>query len=180
MGRGSNRLTTAWIPWHDIEPQDGGLAVLEGSSSLDGFATLRRTYAEHDVSNTDIESAAGGAYGSDPLELSALDPSSRWVTTTYKAGDVLLFAMTTMHGPLAATRIGPPRIRLSTDTRWQPAQDILDDRHTAGLGADDTLWRKYGKHGLDWARDSKALNPHTGLWRTMEQAKRDWGLLPKL
>ena len=178
MGRGSSRLTTAWIPWHAIEPQDGGLAVLQGSSFLDGFDTLRRTYVEHDVSNTDID--AGGAYGSDPLELSALDPSSQWVTTTYKAGDVLLFGMATMHGPLSATRPGPPRIRLSTDTRWQPARDAVDDRHTTGLGPDDALWRKHGKYGLDWARDSKALNPHKGRWRTMEEAKREWGLLPKL
>ena len=130
------------------------------------------------MSNTDI--GAGGAYGSDPLELSALDPSSRWVTTTYKAGDVLLFGMATMHGPLFATRPGPPRIRLSTDTRWQPARDVVDDRHTTGLGPDDSLWRKHSKYGLDWARDSKALNLHKGRWRTMEEAKQDWGLLPKL
>ena len=50
MGRGTPRLTTVWIPWHDIEPEDGGLAVLAGSSALPGFSTLRDTYAEHDVS----------------------------------------------------------------------------------------------------------------------------------
>ena len=51
-----------------------------------------------------------------------------------------------------------------------------------GLGPDDELWKRHGKYGLDWARDSKALNPHKGPWRTMEQAKREWGLpeAPKL
>lgn len=154
--------------------------MLRGSSSLDGFELIRRTYAEHDVSNTDIESAAGGAYGSDPLELLARDSLSQWLTTTYRPGDVLLFTMTTMHGPLTASRSHPPRIRLSTDTRWQPARDPVDDRHTVGLGPDDALWVKHGVHGLDWARDSKALNPHTGPCRTMVKAKQDWGLLPKL
>jgi hypothetical protein len=202
MGRGSRRLTTAWIPWHDIAPEDGGLAVLSGSSSLPGFATLRSTYGEYDVSDTDIEAAAGGSFGSDPAELSAFDEQAQWVTTTYRAGDVLLFGkcwsralsllvadarpgclaarlfagMKTLHGPLTSTRAGPPRIRLSTDTRWQPACDAVDDRHTVGLGPDDRLWVEHSVHGLDWARDSKALNKHSGPWRTMEQAKRSWGL----
>ena len=176
MGRGTPRLTTVWIPWHDIEPEDGGLAVLAGSSALPGFSTLRNTYAEHDVSDTDIEAAAGGSYGSDPAELLQLDPAARWLSTVYRAGDVLLFGMKTLHGPLTSLRHAPRRTRLSTDTRWQPASEPIDDRHTVGLGPDDELWKRHGKYGLDWARDSKALNPHKGPWRTMEQAKRDWGL----
>lgn len=52
---------------------------------------------------------------------------------------VLLFGMKCMHGPLTSVRQGPPRVRLSTDTRWQPASDPVDDRHTTGLGPDDDL-----------------------------------------
>lgn len=93
MGRGADQLTTAWIPFHSIEPADGGLAVLSGSSSLPGFETLRRTYAEHDVSATDIEPSAGGAYGSDPLEILQQDPDARWVTTTYNGPPLLLLLL---------------------------------------------------------------------------------------
>lgn len=80
-------------------------------------------------------------------------------------------------GPLASQRVSPSTIRLSADTRWQPASQPIDDRHTVGLGADDRLWITHGKYGLDWARDSKALNHYQGRRRSMEQAKRDWGLL---
>ena len=58
---------------------------VSGSSSLDGFARLRETYAQVDVSATDIEAAAGGSFGSDPEELLGLDPQSQWVTTHYRA-----------------------------------------------------------------------------------------------
>ena len=178
MGRGSDRLTTCWIPWHDIEPADGGLCVLSGSSSLSGFETLRSTYGEHDVSDSDIEAAAGGSFGHDPAELLQLDSGARWLTTSFREGDVLLFGMKTVHGPLSSERVKPPRVRLSTDTRWQPASEPVDDRHTVGLGPDDSLWVKHGKFGLDWARDSKALNKHKGPWRSMAEAKRAWGLPP--
>ena len=44
MGLGSRQLITTWIPLHDVGWDTGGLAVLEGSSSLEGFARMRDTY----------------------------------------------------------------------------------------------------------------------------------------
>jgi len=124
--------------------------------------------------------SAGGAYGTDPSELLALDARSVWKTATYHSGDVLLFGMKAVHGPLTPLSRNPRKIRLSTDTRWQPRSDEVDDRHTTSLGPDDGLWRARSKYGLDWARDSKALNQHRGPWMTMEDKKREWKLSPKL
>ena len=47
MGRGSGRLHTVWLPWHDVPVARGGLAVLSGSSSLPGFQRVRETYGQH-------------------------------------------------------------------------------------------------------------------------------------
>ena len=44
MGLGSRQLVTTWIPLHDVSWDTGGLAVLEGSSSLEGFRRMRDTY----------------------------------------------------------------------------------------------------------------------------------------
>lgn len=49
MGRGSKRLTTAWVPFCDVPIELGGLVTLQGSSSLPGFQRLRETYGEIDV-----------------------------------------------------------------------------------------------------------------------------------
>jgi ectoine hydroxylase-related dioxygenase (phytanoyl-CoA dioxygenase family) len=91
-------MTTAWVPWDDVPVEAGGLAVLAGSSSLPGFDRLRRTYAEADVSATDIEASWGGSYTADPVELSAFDPAARWLTADYHAGDVLLFTVRALRG----------------------------------------------------------------------------------
>jgi hypothetical protein len=49
MGRGSERVHTAWIPLGDIPIEQGTLAVCAGSHSDPGFARLRETYGCHDV-----------------------------------------------------------------------------------------------------------------------------------
>ena len=49
MGLGSRQLITTWIPLHDVSWDTGGLAVLEGSSSLEGFRRMRDTYGEWDT-----------------------------------------------------------------------------------------------------------------------------------
>jgi len=62
----------------------------------------------------------------DPLLPSQIDPSGgRWKTTSYQAGDVILFGMYTMH---ASTTNTTDRFRLSRDVRFQPARDPVDNR----------------------------------------------------
>ena len=75
MGRGSRRLTTAWIPWHDIPLRTGGVAVVDRSHSLPGYRRVRQTYGEQEVH---------GMLSSDPLECIGFDPAARWLTADYK------------------------------------------------------------------------------------------------
>eukprot|EP01048_Picozoa_sp_COSAG05_P023239 COSAG05_NODE_4948_length_1317_cov_0.930213_2_plen_216_part_00 len=42
MGRGSLQLHTVWIPWMDVPPSLGGLAVVSGSNRLPGFQRYAR------------------------------------------------------------------------------------------------------------------------------------------
>ena len=82
MGAGSRELHTAWLPWHDVPVERGGLVMLEGSSSLPGFAQMRDTYGEQQH---------GQWFGLDPAELLAFDERARWVTADFRAGDVVIF-----------------------------------------------------------------------------------------
>ena len=87
MGGRSHVSSSGWA----AAQSDRRRAGPGSSSSGSGFERFRQTYAEHDVSATDIEPAAGGSYGSDPAELLAFDDRACWRTTHYRAGDVLLF-----------------------------------------------------------------------------------------
>ena len=62
----------------------------------------------------------------DPLELEALDSGARWLTANYRAGDVVVFTMKTLHaGTRNETR---SQLRLSADLRFQPAAHERDER----------------------------------------------------
>ena len=126
----SLRTLSAWLPLHDIDLELGGLALLEGSNRLSGFKTMHETYAVNDervaylpdpstgqgdwptggretnsVYPGGLKLAANGSVAlfCDPNELSSYDPQARWVSTAYRAGDVLLFPMLTMHGSVTNT-----------------------------------------------------------------------------
>ena len=122
MGRGSRRLTTAWIPWHDIDLRTGGVAVVEGSHSLTGFERVRCTYGEQEVH---------GMLSSDPHECLSWDSSSRWLTSDYRAGDVLVFTMDLLHGSCTNRNNADAPLRLSSDIRFQPRSDPVDNRNSA-------------------------------------------------
>ena len=132
MGRGSSQLHTVWLPWHDVPVERGGLAVLAGSHRLAGFQRMRETYGMHDTGFSDIKDPGG--WGSDSDELVRMDPDSQWVTTHYKAGDLLVFTMLTMHGAVQNTTTN--QLRLSADIRFQPRSHPVDNRYSA--------------HGAEW------------------------------
>ena len=137
MGRGSHRLTTSWTPLGDIPTEMGGLIVLEGSSHLDH---VKSTYGTLDVDRycTNYDDAAeiedgskvwqdwvkNGAYNNNAFETRQ-ELGGRWLTTDYAAGDLLVFSMFTMH---ASMDNHTDRFRLSTDTRYQPASEPVDER----------------------------------------------------
>ncbi len=133
MGRGTNRLYTAWVPLGDIDLSLGGLLLLEGShrKSTELQAYLSRdvdTYCENQDDAADF--AAGrkwwdGTLSKNPNSLQA-SLGGRWLTAqNYEMGDALFFNMTLVHGSLDNKS---DRIRLSTDTRYQLASDPIDER----------------------------------------------------
>ena len=133
MNRGSTRVLTCWVPLGDVGTDLGGLAILEGSHRL---GDVIRDYASQDVdtycsNDAGAGTAAGhegllwsGAYSDDPVALRET-LGLRWLTAGFAAGDLVTFPLHTMHTGLDNMS---GRIRLSTDSRYQPASEPADPR----------------------------------------------------
>jgi ectoine hydroxylase-related dioxygenase (phytanoyl-CoA dioxygenase family) len=145
MGRGTKRLYTTWTPLGDISYDMGGLAICLGSQH---FQKLKETYGEMDVDRDKVT----GWFSDDPIEIIEKF-GGKWATAEFKAGDVLLFGMFTMHASLTNTT---NQYRLSVDTRYQLASEPYDDR-----------W--YGKNLGHYAWQK-------GATVTMEEARSKWGV----
>ena len=177
MGRGSSRVLTAWIPFGDASLELGALAVLAGSHRLPGFARLQATYGELDVERDGFQGT--GWFSTDPRELAAMDPAAQWLATDYRAGDVVVFGMRTLHMSTANTT---DRVRISCDVRWQPAADARDERY---FGAVDEKVKQRQKAGA-WAGDAPPPQPGgggegpapQGAKRSMADMRRAWGFAP--
>ena len=150
MGRGSDRLHTVWLPFGDIEVEQGTLCVCEGSNHLDSFAHLRQTYGRSDVDRDRTD----GWFTKEPMDITE-QFGGRWLTADFLAGDVILFGMHTMH---ASTTNLTNRYRLSCDVRYQPARDPMDER-----------WRRNGIGHSGYQGEDGPL-------RTMDELRKEWGL----
>jgi ectoine hydroxylase-related dioxygenase (phytanoyl-CoA dioxygenase family) len=154
MGRGTKKLCTAWTPLEDVPVEKGGLMILEGSHRL---SEVKSTYGAMDVDTyctnrneaKDIETGQkqwedrvnGGKYADDAVAVrEAL--GGRWLTTDFRAGDVLLFGMYTMH---ASSDNHARSYRLSTDTRYQLASEPVDERW---VGENPPAHGPAGKRGM--------------------------------
>ncbi len=145
MGRGSGNLNTVWIPFGDLSIAQGTLAICRGSHNLDSFARIRHTYGRMDVDRDGIE----GWFERDPLQIIERF-GGQWLGSDYRAGDVILFTMHTMH---ASTTNLSNRFRLSCDVRYQPVSEPVDER-----------WRRGGSgHSAKTTRD-------------MASARAEWGV----
>lgn len=133
MGRGTHDLYTAWVPLGDVPQQMGGLMVLEGSNRLD---YMRNEYSKQDV-DTYCENVPGEkeralnegwlwnpSISENPKELRELF-RGRWLSTEYRAGDLLTFTSYTVHASLDNHT---DRVRLSSDSRYQLASAPIDER----------------------------------------------------
>ena len=135
MGRGTHDLYTAWTPLGDVDFETGGLMVLEGSNNLDAI----KEYTQRDVDTycSNIEGEEDFALGADsygwrwngsisdnPVEIRR-ELGRRWLTSEYRAGDLLVFSTYTIHASLDNHS---RRIRLSSDTRYQLASAPVDER----------------------------------------------------
>ncbi len=147
MSKGTRNLYTAWYPFGDVSLELGGLAVCAGSHN---WHKVRDTYGSMDVYRDQIE----GNLSTDPVEL--VDKyGGEWKTTSYQAGDVVIFGMFTAHASLA-NQTG--RYRLSMDSRYQLASEPIDARW---MGDDQ------------FEDDSEILRETT---TPIETARREWGI----
>lgn len=159
MNRGTEQLITAWTPLGDIPLSQGGLVVLENSHRE--RAGKLKEYLRQDVdtfceNGPNVEKIRGGRMGWEHYDGSfrewsgALDGDAnqirstfggRWLTAPeYRMGDVLLFTIATLHASLDNNS---DRIRLSSDTRYQPGHLPADERWVLGANGE----RPIG-HGL--------------------------------
>ncbi|MBU3738415.1 MAG: phytanoyl-CoA dioxygenase family protein [Rhodoferax sp.] len=140
MNRGSSRVCTAWIPLGDVPVEAGPLAVVEGSHR---YTDLIERYRGVDVDRH----AMPGSFPEDALAF-VESRDTRLLTTDFRAGDVLVFGMFTLHGSLD-NQWGGGRVRLSCDARWQPLDDARDDRW---FGDPPAAHHGQGYGGLNGAR----------------------------
>lgn len=120
MGRGSQRLHTVWIPFADLAPHDGVLAVCPGSQRNPALTRVRETYGRLDVD----QDAVDGWLTTDLVSL-AERYDLRWHASPVAAGDVIIFGLHFLH---ASTTNDGLDWRLSCDVRFQPASDPVDPR----------------------------------------------------
>ena len=120
MGRGTHNLYTCWTPITDVPYEMGPLALLVGSHRGPGFEQIKATYGQMDVDRDHVT----GAFSNDPLEM-VEKFGGQWQTTEFKMGDAIIFGMFTMHGSITNTS---NRYRISCDTRYQRADDPVDER----------------------------------------------------
>jgi len=151
MGRGSQRLHTMWVPFGDIEPTQGTLAMCVGSHDQPGFQKLRDTYGKVDVDRDLVE----GWFSKEPMEITEKF-GGQWATTNYRMGDVIIFGMYMMH---ASTTNLTNRFRISCDVRYQPASEPTDER-----------WIGDSPKG-HYARQSDKAK-----FRTTAEARAEWGI----
>ena len=121
MGRGTqSKLFTVWTPLCDIPLELGPLAICAGSHNSPSFAKVRETYGRMDVDRDRVS----GWFANDPVDV--IDRyGGQWLTSSFRAGDVLVFGMFTLHMSVPnTTNIW----RISSDTRFQPADEPIDER----------------------------------------------------
>lgn len=135
MGRGSRQLLTSWTPLMDITPEIGGLTIMPGSQQIESLQRYRAGDVDTVCTNKPAREPQDvhgwvGPLGDGKLSGNPAQLQSRlglpWVTAEhYRPGDVVVFSIATIHGSLDNHS---DRIRLSTDTRYQPADEPADER----------------------------------------------------
>ena len=167
IGRGSERVLSCWMPWGDTEVAQGPLAICAGSHDRPEFERLRRTYGRHDPDRDRIKGAgqrrrpllvrpAGGNRALSAAAGSA--PTSKPVT-----------CWCSPRSPCTALwRTTTDRYRISSDIRFQPAADPVDERFMSVAQPERLL-----RHRYRIADDAVAS-------LTMAEARARWGLEHKL
>ncbi|ORC89546.1 phytanoyl-CoA dioxygenase [Trypanosoma theileri] len=179
MNKGTKLALVALVPLHDIPLHMGTPVVVKGSNSTDSYAALRKTYGQHEVESGNIR--GDGCYTHDPQELlpfgkqlasdevtgrSVTIDVNPFLTVSFEAGDVLLMTVYTMHSFLTNNS---NYWRIMAEAVWtMEGDDVGPDPRYVGTNA-------AGLSGWYADRDDPVKYP-----RTMNEAKKDWGLLPDI
>ncbi|RHW69104.1 hypothetical protein DPX39_100012600 [Trypanosoma brucei equiperdum] len=177
MNRGTKLAIIALVPLHDTPMHMGTPVIVKGSNSSDTYAALRSSYGQHDVEGDDI--CGDGCYTDDPDELLPLgkqlgidEVTGRRITVdvnpflsvAVEPGDVILLTVYTMHSFLTNTT---DCWRIMTEAVWtMEGDDVGPDPRYVGSNAPG-LNKWYSE------RDNRKKYP-----RTMNEAKKAWGLVP--
>ena len=135
MSEGSKQLHTIWTPIGDVSYQHGPLMILPGSHKCEAIVN---TYGQ-----SNSHHGTPGPFSSDAKHTAALTGCT-WASTEFQAGDVLLFGMQLMHAAIGNTS---NQFRISTDNRYQPANDPVDQRHMGTLNVTPTPGEWLKSHG---------------------------------
>jgi hypothetical protein len=151
MNRGTQKLFTTWTPLGDVDLMLGGLMILEGSNRNE---RLKETYGVQDVDsyceNKPDATKWGKSWGTggwlrgnpNQIRNSIVGPKGRWLTAEFRAGDVLIFTIHTVHASLDNQTAD--RFRFSSDTRYQLASEPVDERW---VGENPVAHGEAGKRG---------------------------------
>lgn len=120
MNRGTERLVTVWTPIGSVEQEEGPLYMVEGSHR---WPELKERFEGHDV---DRDPSRPGHLHEHPADLAEAH-GSRLLTTAFRPGDCMVFGMFTAHAAFDNGSRGG-RVRVSCDTRFQPASEPMDER----------------------------------------------------
>lgn len=148
MGRGTQDLYSCWTPFGDVSLDMGPIVFCLGSNR---FNQVRETYGQADVDHDLIE----GHFSENPLEV-VEKFGGYWATTSFSAGDVIIFSMFMMHASLVNTS---DKIRISADTRYQLAAETIDERW---IGDDP-------KGHYSWKQKDAKIEP-------LKESRRRWGV----
>jgi hypothetical protein len=141
MGRGTKNVFTTWTPLGDISYEMGGLAVCLGSQH---FEKIKQTYGQMDVDRDNVT----GWFSNDPVEIIE-NFGGQWATAEFRAGDALIFGMYVMHGSMTNTT---ERYRISVDTRYQLANEPVDERWIGKKPKGHYAWGQGQTVAMDEAR----------------------------
>ncbi|XP_064628941.1 1-deoxypentalenic acid 11-beta-hydroxylase-like [Lineus longissimus] len=158
MCRGTDQLCTMWTPMGDVTTNMGTLAVCEGSHKLPEFKHFQETYGNFDAEKEGLSGT--GWFTEDPQEICSRF-GGQWKTSDFMAGDVLIFTMRTVHMSSTNTT---DLLRISCDTRWQPAHLPIDVRYIGDTNIDKITF------GLQYSGGDEDKH-HV----TMEEMKKSWG-----
>ena len=148
MNRATETIYSSWIPLGAVSPVEGALMIL--GDSHDNQA-LHEGYLAKDADRD------GLVWLDDDPEVVRRNYGSTWLTADFRPGDVLCFTMDTLHGAFD-NQTDPGRCRLSSDTRYQRADEPCDDRWN-GL---DHLGQVEGHGG------SRVFYPGLGRWQNAD------------